>query len=141
MKKEFADYLSELKISESATAKVEKIFEEVSDLYRMDFQEIFLNSVDKGGITEYISVWLLTDSFVVECKNFLSFSEDDYDLATYKNNISYFNIKKKALNDINKPVDSSTVSVHLQLAKGQMVTCDMFATGLNCRKLVQIAKD
>lgn len=107
----------------------------VKRYYGMDFDILFISNTKDGNQEDYLSLWLLNDEYVVECKNFLN--QQDIDIARYKGNVTYINIRFGNLDDIDYPVADSSMNLIISLGEN---ICRFSAVGKNCTKLDFIAK-
>lgn len=135
----FNDYFSDIALSETMKSRIQDLCNSIGFLYEnIDFKDIFLCDImnnDKNK--EYTSLWLFSETHIVECKNFMS--QEDFDLAGINKNILYFNIKSSKYDDWNNPKPDSMVSISTILNSGKL-TCNFIASGNNCKYAVKIAK-
>lgn len=134
----FEKYLTDIAVSDVAKNRISAILSNLSTLYaNMSFQDIFLCEIMNNGVREYTSLWLFSDSHVVECKNFLN--QDDFDLAGIKNNVLYFNIKKSDYDNLENPIPNSNISISI-LFNNARLSCNLIANGENCKYAINIAR-
>ncbi len=88
----FEDYLGVLPLTQVVRERIDTVIDLNAKIVNADFMDIFICEMkDKEGAKEYTSLWLFTNSLLVECKNFLS--EDDFDVVPYINRVRYCSIK------------------------------------------------
>lgn len=138
MNREFYDYFSDILISEVAKRRIEEIYNEIKDLYNnIKIDDVLLCDVINNGNRDYINLWFFGHNIVIECKEFMS--KDDFDLAILDGNITYFNIKKRNYITTQEPRSDSNVTIDAILNNGR-ITCNLMATGKNCKYAIMIAK-
>lgn len=136
MKKSWNSYLSQLGLTGPVINRVESIVRELGIIYSgITFKDIFISQVKKETGVELKSLWLLSESMVVECKNFVT--EDDYDLISLKS-LSYVRITKNSFQVDQEPRDASEVFLYGLFFTGSM-NCSMSAYGMNCKYAMKIA--
>ena len=138
MKDEFYNYFSDIVISDVAQKRIEQIFTEIKELYNdLEINNILLCDVTNNGIKDYINLWFFGQNTAIECKDFMN--QDDFDLAILDKNIAYFNMKKWNYITTLEPRSDSSVVIDTILNSGK-VTCNLMATGKNCKYATMIAK-
>lgn len=138
MKEEFYNYFSDILISEVTKERIEQIYNEIKDLYNnIEIDDVLLCDVINNGNKDYINLWFFGKNAAIECKNFMSV--DNFDLAIINENITYFNIKKWNYVTTSEPRSDSSVIVDTVFNSGK-VTCNLMATGKNCKYATMIAK-
>lgn len=139
MNESFENYCAEIGLSSVARQRVGNIVEELSKLYNdMQFDDIFINDMDRNSEHAYTSIWLFNKQYVAECKEFMT--DDNFDLTIYKDNIRYLNIRKKDYSDINNPIEKSNIAIDVIFDSNLGLTCNIIANGVNCKYAINIAK-
>lgn len=134
----FDQYFNELVLSESIKNRIQDIATNISLLYTgIEFSDIFLNNITNSGILEFTSLWLFSENYVVECKNFIN--EDDFDLTVLNKNVLYFNVKKSDYDDWENPTACSRVVFNMLVNNGKL-SCNLNASGVNCKYAFKIVQ-
>lgn len=136
MQENWNNYLSQLRLTNPAKERIESIVQELGIIYPgITFNDIFISQAKKETGIGLKSLWLLSESVMVECKNFIT--DDDYDLISLKS-LSYFKITKKNFIVSQEPKDTSEVFIYGLFFTGSM-NCSLSAYGMNCKYAMDIA--
>ena len=136
MNKEFFDYLKDISVSDVVIARIKLIIQECQMLSPGKIQDIFMNDfITDDGTREYDSLYLFTDSFVMEAKQFTT--TDDYDLTLIKNTIYYWTLNKKDF-DLVTPSEKSRLYIRINLESA--MGAEFKGSKNNCIYLMQIFK-
>lgn len=135
--KRFETYLNEININPSIRSRIEDILdiskkilneEEILDIFVSDY--VTINS------REYESLWIFTERYISEVKNFRS--DYNFDMILRCAGFSYANIifdkydyKAKEASDLSRMKLSAVYSK-------KNITCIFKASGVNCRYLQEI---
>lgn len=136
MKKNAFDWYEQNGFPPTVILLAKEITSQVEKYYDMEFEMIFISNILNEKNEEYPSLWLFTDQYVVECKNFLT--NYDIDIVKYKNSINYINIITDNSNTLDNPSPASTMKLRITLSSD--IRCIFDAFGTNCKKLGDIAK-
>lgn len=137
MKNEFEEYLNSINASEVVKNSVNECIKDVEWLYSLEIKDIFVNTnMDKGSVV-YSSLFLFTESHVVECKSFMNLK--DYDLACFFKGIQYIDTKLTDFSEEGMKSENALVNISVIFIPGNL-TSDFFAVGQNCKTLVDLAK-
>ena len=94
MKEHFNEYFTDISISDVMKGRIQEIYDELVALYSMEIDDVFLCDIaTKNGDKDYVSLWFFSNNHIIECKDFIS--QDDFDITALRNNVLYFNIRKK----------------------------------------------
>lgn len=134
---QFEDYLGLLPLTKTIKSRINSCLTLNSKIIPDDILEIFISDIkDKEGARTYTSLWIITDKYCMECKNFLS--QYDFDVINYKNNLRYCSIKFKDF-DLETATESSSLTV--SCAFTDQGGANYMATGTNCLKAYDIYKN
>jgi len=86
------------------------------------------------GARTYTSLWLFTDKYCIECKEFLS--TNNFDITPYDGTAIYCSIISIEFNFV-EASEKSQVNIHCSFGD---ITCDLIATEQNCIKAFEIYK-
>lgn len=138
METSFEHYFTDLAISSVMKERIEYICHEITDLYNVKIEDLFLCDIVKNDAgREFTSLWLFVDNYVIECKEFIN--NDDYDLINLnKTGVTYFNIRKSNFTKFCEPSDNSNVIILIRMSNH--LNCNFMATGKNCKHLIEISK-
>lgn len=140
MKQEFIDYLSAIGLSDVLKDRISKVLNEVTILYGMTADDIFLCNLEgSDGTKDYTSLWVFNADSIVECKQVLRGENEDYDLVKTSGNIAYFTLKKENYDFSTEANTDSKMSVRCVL-RNNVTKCDFMGSGINCKYLLEIAK-
>ena len=80
MKKQFADYLSSIGIKELFLKRAKEVINFYQENIADNIEHIFVNDyIDEQGNRHYESLWLFTEYYMMEAKQFLT--KDEFDIA------------------------------------------------------------
>jgi hypothetical protein len=123
----FKAYLDILPLTQVVKDRVNTVINLNSKIVEMNILDIFISNMNNDdGAKEYTSLWLFTDQFIVECKNFLS--KNDFDITPHINRISYCSIAPIEF-DFETVTDKSSVVIHCTMGN---MSCQLIATDENC---------
>lgn len=132
----FKEYLGILPLTQVVKDRIEIVISLNAKIINDEVIDIFICDLkDEEGTKEYTSLWLFTDSHLMECKNFLS--ENNFDLVFYKNSIRYCSIKPIDF-DFDSPTTKSSITINCSLLGA--LSCNIIATEDNCKKAFDIYK-
>lgn len=138
MKEHFNEYFTDISISDVMKGRIQEIYDELVALYSMEIDDVFLCDIaTKNGDKDYVSLWFFSNNHIIECKDFIS--QDDFDITALRNNVLYFNIRKKKYNTNQDPSSDSSAAIDVLVNSGR-VSVGLMATGKNCAYLKDIAK-
>jgi hypothetical protein len=130
----FSTYLRSIGVTESLERRVDSVIDFYSLIYPETISDIFLVDYMTGdGTREYGSLFLFSDFYIMEAKNFLI--EDNFDSTLMKSSVSYWGIEKKDYN-FQTSVDASRMSIIVRFLYG--IRAEFKASRGNCDSLKDI---
>lgn len=136
MIKKYDDYLGTLPLTKVIKERINDMLIINSRIKKLDIIDIFVcESKNKEGSRNYTSLWLFSDTYCIECKNFLN--SFDFDITPYSKKIDYCSIVPINF-DLKTPNTNSIVKVNFHFAAG--ISGDLIATEHNCLYALKIYK-
>jgi hypothetical protein len=130
MVEKFEHYLGVLPLTQVVKTRIDEILILNDAMIDEDIVDIFICELKNNEErTTFTSLWLFTESYATECKNFLT--TYDFDIAPYKNKINYCSIKATEF-DFTTPTEKSLVTISFQF--DSPVSGTFTATSDNCLK-------
>jgi hypothetical protein len=134
MKKSFDEYLKSIGLADPLKNRVAIILEDYKQICAQPINDIFISEfLKEDGTREYESLWLFSDDFMMEAKNFIS--ADDFDIAPLSKLISYYKINKKEYR-FEKPTDQSKLTI--EFSTKHKIRGTLKASKTNCFDLWKI---
>lgn len=138
----FEEYYRDIEVSETIQRRIDQIIEIAKKLLPIteDVKTIFITNHPSKDIRTFQNLWIFTESFVFESKNFISSeSKIKIDITYYPDTISKIEIVSSDFDLIN---EVSTVNSWMHV-EGDLddVYFDMTAKGKNCEYLWKIIID
>lgn len=134
MKDEWIKYLENIGADGPFLEKVEAVASFYELIYPDQLEDILVTDyIDEDGQRQFENLWFFTQSLLLEAKNFLT--QEDYDCAPFKNQIKYWDIKKKNY-DFKASTPTSRFNLEFSLAVG--ISAHMKVSGNNCDQLKHI---
>lgn len=134
MIEKFEEYIGTLPLTKVVKDRIDEVLILNNKIKELDIQDIFVcESKNEEGARNYTSLWLFTDQYCIECKNFLN--SYDFDLTPYLKKIDYCSIVPVNF-DLETPNPSSIVKIHFHFGAG--ITGDLIATESNCLSALKI---
>jgi hypothetical protein len=131
MNREAQKYLEEIEMAEPAIARVETLLKWYS-IYLDGMRDIFIADIYDGeSIRRYLNLWIITDTLMVECKNFLISDNIDF---TRLDDVNYIEINKSELETPFGPYTNKSV-YNIGLRYDNPTIAIMMAAGNNCKYL------
>lgn len=131
------EYLKEFNLLD--TPLQERINEIINYMVKIspeEIKDVFISEyITSEGQKVYENLWGITESFVLEAKNFRA--EIDIDLTKYTNKLNYMQLKTESY-DFENVNQNSRMTLYLHITHG--FSASFKATGLNCRKLDYLIK-
>lgn len=122
------DYLTKMPFSKAVKTRIEEVIELNRLIYELDFDDIFVCELkNEEGARNYVSLWLFTKEFCIECKDFLS--RNDFDITPIEKNITYCSIEHRDFNLI-EGNEKSFVKIHFTFQANLSGT--LISTEENC---------
>ncbi len=116
MKTEWAEYLESIGIKELFLKRVDEVLDFYVKVYPSEIQDIFITEYsDKDGNRQYESVWLFSETSIMEAKQFLK--EDDFDSAAARKQVKYWKVQKEQY-DFKQASAKSRMTVTFTLTTG-----------------------
>ena len=129
-------YLEVIKLPTVLTARVREIYNFFSTVFSEDIERVFVtNYFTQEGKEEFESLWLFSNSYISEAKQFAI--KDDYDMAFVKESIAYWEMNKENF-DFNEATEKSRLHIRAALANNVNVSVELKASGHNCNYLRQV---
>jgi hypothetical protein len=111
MKKQFTAYLKSIGMSDVLIRRVETIHKFYQDICPEEITGIFVNDFMKeDGNREYESLWLFSQTYVMEAKSFIS--KDKFDMTPLHKKVTYWKIEKQDY-DFAKATEKSRVNLQI----------------------------
>lgn len=133
----FESYIEQLPLSQVVKLRIDEVLILNQNMINQEIIEIFMGEVKNiDGRKTFTSLWLFTDEYTIECKDFLS--SIDFDIAPYKNRVQYCSIKSNDY-DFNTYDTNSFVEIRLHFI--DRITGTLIASGENCPQAYKIYKD
>lgn len=137
MKAEYETYLEKIDLSsENVKNNVELIIDYASKLCNEKIIDIFVNDYYEGdGSRAYGSLFLISERYMCEARNFRNTGEYDIDVAPIKEGIIYFRTRIKDYDFKNTTTESRLM---IECATGNGTSFQLRASYENCNKLSEI---
>lgn len=133
---DFSEYIDKLNLSRIMRERIDEVLIMNQRIISDDFKDIIINDTkSQDGEINYNSLWIFSEKYMIECKNFLS--ENNFDIAPLNKKIYYAYIKPFKFNLISAD-SSSSVEVYFNFSNSLSGT--LTATGLNCNQVLKIYK-
>jgi len=134
MKAEFVSYLNSISATDQVMARVEIILNFYKEACPEDIMDIFIcETIKSDGNREYQSLWLFSEKYAMEAKNFLI--QDDFDIMPIKNLMTYCDVQKTEY-DFNNASEGSRLLVKISVT--HMLNGELRASKANCNFLKSI---
>lgn len=134
MKTEWVEYLESIGVKGPFLKRVEEVLDFYVKVHPAEIQDIFVTEyMDKDGNRQYESVWLFSETSMMEAKQFLK--EDDFDSAAAGKQVKYWRIKKEEY-DFKQASAKSRVMLEFSLTSG--ISGQLKASRENCDHLKSI---
>lgn len=134
MKAEWARYLESIGVKGLFLRRIEEVLDFYQQVYPDQVQDIFVTEYfDKDGNRQYESVWLFSETFVMEAKQFLK--EDDFDAVPLRKQVKYWTVKKTEY-DFREASTKSRMVLQFSLLSG--VSGALKGSRENCDHLKEI---
>ncbi|KQT18261.1 hypothetical protein ASG31_05910 [Chryseobacterium sp. Leaf404] len=136
MSKIVSDYLENLPFTKVLKDRVNHILELNLKVFEFELEDILISEYkNQEGVNIYTSLWIFTEEFSIECKNFLY--TYDFDLTPMSKGINYCSISFENYN-LEETNDGSKVNISAQFSDA--VHGSIVATGINCKYAYNIYK-
>lgn len=134
MKAEWVEYLESIGVKGPFLKRVEEVLDFYVKVHPAAIQDIFVTEyMDKDGNRQYESVWLFSETSMMEAKQFLK--EDDFDSAAAGKQVQYWRIKKEEYN-LKQASAKSRMMLEFSLASG--IRGELKASRENCDHLKNV---
>lgn len=134
MKAEFLSYLSSISATDQVMGRVELILNFYKEVCPEDIKDIFIcETIKSDGNIEYQSLWLFSEKYAMEAKNFLI--QDDFDIMPINKLITYCDVQKTEY-DFNNISEGSRLFVKVSVT--HMINGEFRASKANCNFLKTI---
>lgn len=134
MIEKFEEYVGTLPLTKVVKDRINEVLVMNNKIKHLEIQDIFVcESKNEEGSRNYSSLWLFTETYCIECKNFLN--SNDFDITPYLNRIEYCSIVPINF-DLETPNPNSIVRIHFHLGTG--VSGDLIASENNCLSALKI---
>jgi len=136
MVERFESYLGVLPLTQVVKTRIDEIMILNHAMFDEDILDIFICELKNNEErTTFTSLWLFTESYAIECKDFLT--TYDFDMAPYKNRLHYCSIKSTEF-DFVSPTEKSLVKITFQF--DSRISGTFTATNDNCLKAYEFYK-
>ncbi len=131
MKPEWITYLESIGIEGVFLGRVKEVLDFYQQVYPDQIEDIFITEyIDNEGNRQYESMWLFSETSIMEAKQFLN--EHDFDSGTLKQQVNYWSIKKTEF-DFHQSSTSSRMVLHFRLLS--QISGTLKASKENCDHL------
>lgn len=141
MLEKFEEYLGQLPLTKAIRRRIEEVITLNMKIKELDIQDIFICELkNEEGSRTYTSLWLFTQDYSIECKNFLT--ENDFDIVPHMKRVGYCSIAPLNF-DFEETNENSSIKVHFSYSiKSGMagISGDLIATEQNCIHAFHIYK-
>jgi len=140
MKAEYETYLKKMELSsETVKNNVERIIAYTKYLCGEEIINLFVNDYYKeDGSREYGSLWLISEQYMCEARNFRNNVEYDIDMGPIKKGIVYFRVYTKDYDFKNTTKESR---LKIEFVNDTSTSFELRASSENCNKLAEIIRD
>ena len=137
MKEKYEKYLEKIELSsEPIKNNVERIIDYAEKLCNEEIINIFVDDYYKeDGSREYGSLWLISERYFCEARNFRSTKEYDIDVARVKNSLIYF---RAYIKDYDFKSANKESRLRIECANEAETSFQMRASHKNCSNLSEI---
>lgn len=134
MLEKFEDYLGVLSLTQVIKDRIDEVIELNTKIKNDDILDIFICEMKNNeGARTYTSLWLFTDKFFIECKDFLT--TNNFDLIPYLGAIKYCSIETIEF-DLDVASEKSSVKTYCEFEN--KLNGNFIATENNCVKAFDI---
>lgn len=131
MKTDWSEYLDSIGITGLFLKRVEEVLSFYQKVYSDQVQDILVTEyLDKEGNRHYESVWLFSETSIMEAKQFLQ--EDSFDSATLSKQVTHWRVEKTDY-DFDKASTKSRMVLHFALVS--RLSSELRASRENCDHL------
>lgn len=140
MKNEFEAYLESMDLSsQKVKDNIELVIRYVTKLCKEEVIDIFVEDYYKdNGSREYGSLWLISNGYLCEVRDFRSTVEYDIDVAPIKDGVIYL---RTYLKDYDLKEKSNKSRVRVEFINKQTTDFEWRAAGKNCDKLMELIEN
>lgn len=134
MIEKFESYLSTLPLTGAIRTRINEVLILNDRIISLDIEDIFICEMkNKEGERTYTSLWLFTDTYCMECENFLT--TEDFDIVVYKKKVKHAAIKPIEF-DFLETSSKSSIQINCYLTEG--TSCNLIGTETNCMQALKI---
>jgi hypothetical protein len=139
----FQEYLQRINITAVAQERITRVLTFLDDLLAQDesVNRIFISEfVDSEGSRNLENLWMFTEKFTYEAKNFLS--EIHFDCTILAGNVTYWDLATSDFYPLHPAKPSSRVNLNVTFVGGSIgaLTGALKASGDNCPYLYDVLK-
>lgn len=132
MNEDHVSYLSEIGTTKVARDRAHKMWSVVSNLFPAELQTIFVcDVINDDGVRSYTNLWLFTDKYFAECRNFIE--DCHFDRTGYDQQLRWIDIQSIGYELDDQPADAASLRVEARLNDGLQMT--FTAVRNNCSHL------
>lgn len=132
----FNKYLEKITLTKIVKGRINEVLLMNQKIYNEEIRDIFVCEMkNKEGARSYTSLWLFSDEFCFECKNFLN--SFNFDKTPYSSKLDYCSIEIIEF-DLKEPNEKSIVNIHFEFRIS--LAGDLIATESNCLSAIEIYK-
>lgn len=126
-------YVNLIGVRSDLEERINQIYKFYAEFCSYEIKDIFISEyLKEDGSREFESLWLFSDKYYMEAKNFTK--TEEYDAALINNNIIKWDIKKEKY-DFVKAHKDSRLNVGVIT---ESTSCNLKASGENCDQLRDI---
>ena len=134
MKPEHREYFLSLGMTNVLLDRVQTIYGFYENVCPENITNVFISEyINEDGSREYISLWLFSETFVMEAKQFVT--QDKFDMASYRNVMNYWEIFKHDY-DFGNGTDKSRLT--LKASTTAHTSFELKASKENCNHLKNV---
>ena len=134
MKEAFVQYLREISLTIPLIDRIDHVISSYAIFCPEVITQIFVSEfIKEDGTREYESLWLFSETFIMEAKRFVN--QDNFDITPLKNRLNYIQIEKRDY-EFTETTESSRLSIHFSSRDG--ISGDIKGSKVNCRYLYDI---
>lgn len=131
------DYLKMLQISQPTLEKVDQVLSDLSFLFSVSIDDIFLTDVMHDDSRDFIDLWAFTSDSWMWAQNFQQDAQE-VDISPLTKSVRYIGVKYERCSFPTKFHDDSFMQI--EVATDRVDYSTLLATGYNCERLFEIAK-
>ena len=133
MEANWDDYLDEIDIGNPFRTRIQEILDFYKNKLDIEPEDIFVSDESSSRIGDHKSLWLFSQKYACEAKNFPS--EEVYDCTVIEHNIRFWElVSVRALDEVLNEQSKLRITIVFKDDNNGVLV----ASGKNCKKLLQI---